>query len=241
MSLKQPLTLAASSTADKDEDDRETTQRRLEVITGHYYVTSSVFTSDILLAKFNTPKIIREGKPRRRSDACVRIVLCISYDSSVNNALFILSIDGQANSRDGSGSSFLLMGKSVLNPLWEADECEKWVGLSESTASNWAEERTSPMTNQRRLSSLPPVNEGFTLGMAKVNGYNTQNCNGGGGGVCNSSSMPSKASGYVAGIPESSQPYTKWDADRDEVEVDYKQVITHCLRSQFRLNCQKFF
>ena len=34
--------------------------------------------------------------------------------------------------------------------------------------------------------------------------------------------MPGKGSGYRPGIPQ--QPYTKWDADKDEVEVDYKQL-----------------
>ena len=36
------------------------------------------------------------------------------------------------------------------------------------------------------------------------------------------SKMPGKGSGYRPGIPQ--QPYTKWDADKDEVEVDYKQL-----------------
>ncbi len=35
--------------------------------------------------------------------------------------------------------------------------------------------------------------------------------------------MPSR--GYHPGVPqENSQPYTKWDTDKDEVEVDYKQL-----------------
>ncbi len=35
--------------------------------------------------------------------------------------------------------------------------------------------------------------------------------------------MPGKMSGYRPGIP-ASQPYTKWDTDKDEVEVDYKRL-----------------
>ena len=34
--------------------------------------------------------------------------------------------------------------------------------------------------------------------------------------------MPGKSAGYRPGIPQ--QPYTKWDTDKDEVEVDYKQM-----------------
>ena len=34
--------------------------------------------------------------------------------------------------------------------------------------------------------------------------------------------MPGGKAGYRAGIPQ--QPYTKWDTDKDEVEVDYKQL-----------------
>ena len=34
--------------------------------------------------------------------------------------------------------------------------------------------------------------------------------------------MPGKMSGYRPGIPQ--QPYTKWDTDKDEVEVDYKRL-----------------
>ena len=34
--------------------------------------------------------------------------------------------------------------------------------------------------------------------------------------------MPGKCTGYRPGIPQ--QPYTKWDTDKDEVEVDYKQL-----------------
>ena len=34
--------------------------------------------------------------------------------------------------------------------------------------------------------------------------------------------MPGKTAGYRPGIPH--QPFTKWDTDRDEVEVDYKQI-----------------
>lgn len=34
--------------------------------------------------------------------------------------------------------------------------------------------------------------------------------------------MPGKMSGYKPGIPQ--QPYTKWDTDKDEVEVDYKRL-----------------
>ena len=30
--------------------------------------------------------------------------------------------------------------------------------------------------------------------------------------------------GYHPGIPHSDQAYTKWDADRDEVEVDFKRL-----------------
>lgn len=34
--------------------------------------------------------------------------------------------------------------------------------------------------------------------------------------------MPGKCAGYRPGIPQ--QPYTKWDTDKDEIEVDYKQL-----------------
>lgn len=35
--------------------------------------------------------------------------------------------------------------------------------------------------------------------------------------------MPGKNSGYHPGIPQS-EPFTKWDTDKDEVEVDYKRM-----------------